>query len=666
MFAGGISETIMHFVGYLRIIDDIARDRVEYDGASNHAPAENYVAKHLDYNNPINPDDIEIGGVGAPQLLSLDDLHFDRALPVKLRHAAQAEHPDDSRPHTLPDILHNLGGGGGASGGGAHIQISVTYQAGGEQDLLDVLQINRLSNDDVIGDGAFAAQAHALSMAAQAVIMEMAENANAHIPQAWWMPHNDTGATLFLTSHDQAWAAHGGVHDPHSVQPGYYLNGELQHPAPDALTSPSVPPSLDQVISHAADALTKQVIDVHQVGMAAHGQQIGQWAELGGNLSLNGALVVDLTQSARTMIVEGDYFKTNAIFQTNSLVDHNHFTTTGGTALPALTGGDTMNNIANFVQHPGIYATVPAHWAGPNWSVDVVHGNYYNIHAVTQINYLSNNDVVAQNSDATHYEIHAGGNTLANLTQILDGNVHYDLIVVAGAYHGMNVIFQNNILLTVSEIKMIADGVNASQSHSDGHNALSNEATIDNYGGNNFHPTNAALDGVVKDVAGGATSLDPHAGLAFDGSGGTIHVLYVTGDYYDVNAIWQTNVTSDVNVMVQLIGAPPPGLAAALHQDGTVSQSAVTGQDSLLNKAAIIDVGPTNTYVGGHIYTDAVLVQANLLPDVKSATLAGDTHTLVPELVAFVTDSQDASHTHAAPATTSPAPHEDPMASVMH
>lgn len=648
MLAGGISEAIMHFVGYLRIIDDTARDRIEYDGPSQLPHPDDYLAKHPVFDGKFAPDDIDIDAVRSPRPVALDDLQWPRHHPLKLPDAPPSEMPDEfgrALPSAFPPSPGGGGGGGGGGGAGGTFHISVTYQSGGEQDLIDIRQHNTLYNNNLIGDAALAPQAAALNAAAWDAIRHMADNANAHIPHDWWMPPSNTGVSNFLNGHDHAWADRGGTPDAHSVHPGYYVNGVQQSTAP-------VGPDLAPLPSHPA---------APDLG---HG--FGQWADLGGNFSLNAALIGDVTQSARTMVVEGDYFKTNAIFQTNSMVAHHHFSLTGGTALPALTGGDTMNNFANFVQHPGIYATVPAHFAGPLWSVDVVHGSYYNVHVLVQTNYLSNNDVVAQQSNATHYEIHAGGNSLENLTQIFDGNIHYDLIVVTGAYHGMNVIFQNNILLSESEIRMIADGINACQSASGGHNALINHATIDNYGGDKFHHMNGSLESVASALQAGNKQLDPSYGSDFAGSGGTIHVLYVTGDYYDVNAVWQTNVTSNVSVMAQLIGAPPAALAAALHQNGPVTQSVIVGHNSLTNDAAIVDVGPTNIYVGGHAYTDAVLVQANLLPDVKSQTLAGDTHTLVPELVAFVTDSHHSSHADHGPPTTTPAPHEDPVACVMH
>jgi hypothetical protein len=90
-------------------------------------------------------------------------------------------------------------------------------------------------------------------------------------------------------------------------------------------------------------------------------------------------------------------------------------------------------------------------YTGPNWRVDVVTGDYYNVHAVVQDNYLFHNDVIAQTSADTRYDLVGGHDQLGNLAQIFDGTIHYDLIVVQGAHHGMHVIFQNNILANPGE-----------------------------------------------------------------------------------------------------------------------------------------------------------------------------------------------------------------------
>jgi hypothetical protein len=139
-------------------------------------------------------------------------------------------------------------------------------------------------------------------------------------------------------------------------------------------------------------------------------------------------LIVDLTHAARTMVVMGDYFKTDAMFQTNTTINHDHISVSDGAGAPSVTsGGNVANNIADFVEHPGIYSAIPVTYAGPNWSVDA-----------------------------------------------------------------------------------------------------------------------RTIDGLL---AGGATSLDPNLGNAIAGNGGTFRVNYISGNYYDVNAVWQNNVTEDVNVI---------------------------------------------------------------------------------------------------------------------
>ena len=53
------------------------------------------------------------------------------------------------------------------------------------------------------------------------------------------------------------------------------------------------------------------------------------------------------------MIVMGDYFKTNAMFQTNTTIDHDHVSVSGGEGTPSVTSGaDVATNIADFVGAP--------------------------------------------------------------------------------------------------------------------------------------------------------------------------------------------------------------------------------------------------------------------------------------------------------------------------
>jgi len=643
MASASFVEIISHFAGYLQIFHDIARDRVEYDESLAPRPSGDYTTLRPNYDYRFVPDDMDTAAGPVPDLMPDDPIHLVRGRPLKLLHGPQDEDFDffPRSPAPSAPLLKPVGGGGG---GGVEHHVRVKYQDGGEQTQLTVHQYNFMHDDDVnLPANALAAVEPliaGLNSDAMATIEQLAADANAQIPVNWQMPQTDGGATDFLVAHDAAWADRGGTPDAHSVTPGYYVNGELQErplePAP-----PVEPEKLPDT-----------------------GDGIGQWASLGSNFSINAALIVDIGEGARTMVVMGDYFKTNAIFQTNTTVDHDHISVSGGNQESlAANAQDVATNIADFAQNPSLYTGFAAHAAGPNWSVDVVDGDYYSVHAVAQVNYLSDNDVATQVSSSSHYNLVGGHNEQGNLALIYDGSIQYDLIIIKGGYHGLNVIFQNNILLDNDKIVMSADGADPSQSASSGDNSLANEAEIANYGGDTFDelPGNLAL--IEGLLAAGMTSLDPELAGALIGHGGPLKVLYITGDYYDINAVWQTNITSDVDVMYQLQNQPLADLMA-LDPDGAVTQSATTGGNRLQNDAAIVDVNPDATYVKGQIYTDSILVQANLVPTEDHAVNA-DTNALVTELIAFVDD-----HPHDTaslpPAAIANSVQADPMASVLH
>ena len=642
MVPGGVTEVVWHFAGYLRIIDDIARDRIVYDESAFLNLQDDYITPRPSYDYKLGLDDFDSHGLRVPELAPFDELHGTRILPIKSQ-SPRPPDPDFDSSGGLPGLPLRGGGGGGGGGGSPDYHITVQYQDGGQQSQVEIHQYNIMSDNDLLVPGGgtiFADDAAQLTVHAEALLQQMADGANEQIPTEWWFPQNGTGVVEFLNAHDQDLAANDGAPGAHSVEPGYYLNGVLQDPAPE-------PPYQTPVEAEPAPDF---------------GNGIGQWAEIGNNTSFNAALIVDLSESGRSMIVMGDYFKTNAIFQTNSTIDNDHVEVAGGNAVPAVTGNNTANNIADFVQHPGIYDGLPVTYAGPNWQVDVVNGDYYSIHTIVQLNYLLDNDVIVQESADNHYEIYAGGNQLGNLAEVFDGTIEYDLIIVEGAYHGMNVIFQNNILLNDDEIRMLTEGMGSSQSVVSGENELTNAATIESYGDDNFLPMDDNLHNLVAALGSKLGVLDPSYGNFVDGSGGTFNVLYIKGDYYDINAIWQTNVTSDVNVMIQLLGAPSED-GLGLHPDDAGTQSVTAGSNSLSNDAVIVDVGATNTFVNGEVYGDTILVQADLLPSDTDQALRGDMQELVPELIAFVNEAQD--ETPVVQPVASSSAQDDPMASVM-
>jgi hypothetical protein len=637
-------EIISHFAGYLQIFHDIARDRVQYDESLAPRPPGDYTTLRPNYDYRIVPDDLETMAGPVPELMPDDPIHFVRGRPLKLLRSPQDDDSDFFPRSPAPSIpLPKPPGGGG--GGGADYHVKVKYQDGGPETQLTVHQYNFMHDDDtnLSADALLAVQPliERLNSDVAATIEELAADANAAIPVNWQIPQNDGGATDFLIARDAAWVDGGGEPDAHSVTPGYYVNGELQQ-RPSETTPPAEPPELPDT-----------------------GDGIGQWASLGGNFSINAALLVDLGEAARIMVVMGDYFKTDAIFQTNTIMDADRVRVSGGDREPSSTSDQNVaTNIADFVQNPSIYTGFSAQFAGPNWIVDVVDGDFYSVHAVAQANYLSDNDVATQVSSSSHYNLVTGYNTQGNLAQILDGSIEYDLIIIKGSYHGLNVIFQNNILLDNDKVKMAADGADPSQSVSSGNNSLLNEAAVANYGGDTFDGLPANLELIESLLAAGLTSLDPELAGALIGHGGPLKVLYITGDYYDINAIWQTNITSDVDVMYQLQNQPLADLMA-LDPDGAVTQSVTTGGNELANDAAIVDVNPDATYVGGEIYTDSILVQGDLLPTASDGAVNADTNALVTELIAFVDDHpQDTASPP--PAAIANSVQSDPMASMLH
>ena len=644
MASASFVEIISHFAGYLQIFHDIARDRAEYDESLAPRPPGDYTTLRPNYDYRIVPEDMETAAGPVPELMADDPIHFVRGRPLKLLRDPQDD-DSDFFPRSAPNVPLPKPPGGGGGGGSVEHHVTVKYQDGGPETQLTVHQYNFMHDDDVnLPADALAVVApliERLNSDAMTIIEELAADANAAIPVDWQMPQTDGGATDFLTTHDAAWADGGGEPDAHSVTPGYYVNGELQE-RPSEATPPAEAPELPDT-----------------------GHGIGQWASLGNNFSINAALIVDIGESARTMVVNGDYFKTDAIFQTNTIMDDDRVRVSGGDREPSSTSDqDVATNIADFVQNPSIYTGFSAQFAGPNWIVDVVDGDFYSVHAVAQVNYLSDHDVATQVSSSSHYNLVSGYNTQGNLAQIIDGSVEYDLIIIKGSYHGLNVIFQNNILLDNDRIKMAADGADPSQSASSDNNNLLNDATIANYGGDTFDELPANLELIQSLLAAGMTSLDPELAGALIGHGGPLKVLYITGDYYDINAAWQTNITSDVDVMYQLQNQPVADLLA-LDPDGAVTQSVTTGGNELVNDAAIVDVNPDATYVGGHIYTDSILVQADLVPTASDSAVNGDTNALVTELIAFVDDHpQDTASPP--PAAIANSVQSDPMASMLH
>ena len=82
--------------------------------------------------------------------------------------------------------------------------------------------------------------------------------------------------------------------------------------------------------------------------------------------------------------------------------------------------------------------------------------------------------------------------------------------------------------------------------------------------------------------------MDLANGFVLPGDGsGTMNVLFITGNYYDINVLEQTNIVSDSDVVLQTLENGESGYVA-------------TGANELANDALLVTLGPLGgQHVGG-------------------------------------------------------------------
>ena len=627
MTPGGSTEIISHFIGYLELVDDIARVRIDYqDGALKlaqedyraplgetpyHADLEEFLTARM--RNPFS---------AVPESSEPTYPHFYRA------HLKNLPDPDASytKPNFLskPAVPSGGGGGGGGDGGGLlGREIEVHYRSGGDQLLADLKQFNLLNDNDLllVGNGKAVTALHDINVGE--VVQNLVDESRDMVPEDLRVTQASTSALIDLVAaRDANTAAGEGEAGERSVAPGRYVNGELQP------------------LDNDGEQEAQPVSEPEPTPSSEEGGAPGQWAELGGNEGLNAGLIVDLTESCQTMIVLGDYFKTDAIVQTNTYIDNDQVGTAADQLIDVIAGSNKADNIANFVHEPAVYFDTTGTFAGYNWNVSVVDGNFYDVRFLGQENYLCDNDVIMQDSSLSHYSVVAGANVQYNISNLFAGDFKYDVIIIGGTFHGLNFIVQNNVLLDNDIVKLAAtDDADPDQSVDAGDNTLLNDASIITYGDQMLLPLGDGMDDLAAALMRGDVTLDPASfGDIIPGNGsGALNVLYVTGDYYDVNMIWQVNVFADVDTAIQFLHGADDAANGA-----TTTQSATTGGNTLTNDAAIIDVGATSTFVDGEVYGDTILVQADLVTDDEDDVVHADPDALVSELIAFTsTDDEE-------------------------
>jgi hypothetical protein len=648
--ASNVTELIWHFAGYLRLPpDDQFHIKILYDGAA-HGPSD---LDALKFRPEHNHYDVTIGPISPGSYVPLPQ-------PDPLQWRLTRQHPDHKPSHPtihLPHYSSHLphepppGGGGGGGNFDFHWNILVTYQTGGDDNLINVHQLNALTSDNQMNAPADVFTVN--QTWAGDVVAQMLAKAPYATP-GWEEPANNdtTGLQNFVNFRDSSPVQTQAADAQFSVSDGQYVNGSPYSGAGN------VHQLTDAVLNNVGQGLIQGfgggVPQPQGNGMGLSDQT----TSVGENLLANQALVGSFAGGTAALAVMGNYNETNSIIQANIFNEVNHFSGHGGTfsldpnivaniadfqnIVPSLTGGGGDGSFINFAP----------------WHVSVVGGSFLDVHSLTQTNYLNNDNVVFQQSSAGIDQYVLGNNELVNTAQFQNFGSNYNLIIVEGNYHQYNMLSQTNVVLDSNHVRFGGKAGGQQSVTADG-NTIINDGTIVTAQNQTFKPFNQSAHDVVNALTHGQTSLDPNeVGQAFPGFSGGLNVLVVTGDYYDINYVSQMNVLSNSNA-VRMHGA---GQAHA-------QQNLITGHNEVVNAATLVDAGSaTSPYLQGNFYSDMILFQTNILG--SHANVSGQDPTqLAPELPAFVTNepAQLLSTGPAAPQVD--ATHHnnnDVLASVMH
>ncbi|GGK39049.1 hypothetical protein [Salinarimonas ramus] len=625
----GATEAIWHFAGYLHLIDEVARSWTLYDDDwSPRAPEEITPPIPALLEAPlIDPmtsvatpwwGAIPLAPVQTPVLLMRMEHAF--ALPKRGFEPAGPQDDPVLRPPVPP-----------LSGSMLYRAQIVREDATGAT-VAQVTQLNRIDDSDTFVWGENRA-ADLLGIDPALALSDLLETARNEIPEdlrplrgqddlagalvARKLSMADEADDADLAQQDGADDADATTMDPDLDEPGIHVDGVR---VDEDWERPSLEPRAgmpDERNGHEA---------------------AGAHAELGANEAINAAIIEDLNELSLQTIVYGDHYRLDAIVQVNAIMDidsleqfgmlaPSHLAGLAGVSVPDATERNEVINIAEFVARDvDLGALELPGFGGMRWTVDVLDGDFWDVKAAYQTNLMIDDDLYSKTDYSAFSQVRMGENLSVNYLDFTQLGGDYDLIVIGGNYYAANWIVQANVLLDSDALLVGHDGGFGRQTISTSANQLTNDALIATYGGGEMVALGSGLAGFLPKLMS-EDSLDPAEWWAVNGIGsGSMRVLWVTGDYYDINLLSQLNVVSDADALAQIL----PFYAA--HGADGAEQWIATGGNRLMNSAIIVDTeAAVATHVGGGIYEEDFLVQAEIVIDGDDY----DDDGLAPELVAF-------------------------------
>lgn len=660
MYQPGATETIWHFIGYMHLADELARARIDYDNFryKQYIEAENYDAQLEGAN--INVMDF--------QATSGDGYKLD--LPreggkVKIIHKTEDPVPPVILPEEFardyaPDIEKYLPGHSFGPVGNEPNYYLIRWE-GGSQKWIEIHQTNNIYTHNYFGvpwDSTCEYMSPSEAAAEFSALIKMAHEA---MP-AEYMVQGEHGTDVleFFLNHHADLADSGEA--PQQVTSGVYVDGVLQEEGTEVQVKlfndegvrelgapPPMPGKPGAGEEEEDDSVPGDVENgfhaSSESGYDEYASTTHQAANVGGKLAQNSAVIVDANEVCGAMVVMGDWHVTNAIFQVNVYSD-NDYIQIGGSGEGSGIGAyvDSASNTATNRAEMGTNLSLVEEaidnrgLTGYNWEIETVHGDFYDVKTLFQENWISSTDITAQTVSSAHYNLTVGATGQVNSISIDDmGATNYDLIIVLGNYHSGNYIKQTNVIHDpdyVMSANFSGDG--ADQSIYTGHNYLLNTASIYSYTGSEYQEVTDEFHSFLDQVEN-ADYIEPETWWELSGTGSTtMNVLFVTGNYYDINYICQTNYISDLDSAMQMYAPGGAGGEQYLSAGGNTAE----------NYAAIYDFGSYgDQFLGGTAYEESMLHQTNIVAGDDDEIVYGDANELAGEIVAFtnqnVSDMQE-------------------------
>lgn len=371
------------------------------------------------------------------------------------------------------------------------------------------------------------------------------------------------------------------------------------------------------------------------------------YVEAGANIVANIVSIVETGVIAPVTAVMGGYHQIDVISQSYAYADGDKLDKVLRENSAESASRTVAMNIANFGReafHSGSSDQeddAAQSSIFPNsWRVSVVDGDVSFVHWIEQYNFLNDNDTVTVTTSGVQTTALTGGNVVVNLASFLGIGDQYDLVIVGGRILDLNMITQVAVFYDNDDVNGITSGNGMTVDQSG--NLIWNQASIQNVGANDrFEAMPDYIQKAVDNINDRANELPSGFSHDFNFQGYEgLNILYITGNLYDVNVIKQVSVLGDADSVAYVanrILSDNPDAEVTIHTGGNV----------VVNSAQIIDYdsfGQT-TYVGGEVYSDAILIQAGIVDnDSCSSDVSPKGDRLANEVIAFIGDDDTPSH----------------------